>query len=180
MQVFIFDDETTGLIRNHVLPLDRQPEIIEFYGANVDLAKGKVLSEVEFLIKPSQYPMSDYTIRETKSRISNEMLEHCELFSTCAPAIRKYIEAAPVVLAHNASFDQEMVDLEFERLGQKLKWPHLVCTVEHTVHLKGARLSLTALHELLFGEKFPNAHRAKADTQALIRVAIELYKRDLL
>ena len=45
MKAFIFDTETTGLVKNRTIKLDDQPEVIEFYGALVDLSKkgGKIL-----------------------------------------------------------------------------------------------------------------------------------------
>jgi hypothetical protein len=70
--------------------------------------------------------------------------------------------------------------LEFERLKRTIKWPRPICTVESTVHIKGARLSMTKLHKYLFDADFPDAHRAKPDTQALIRCAVELYRRGLI
>jgi DNA polymerase III subunit alpha len=180
MKAFIFDTETTGLVRNHVTDFDNQPEIIEFYGATVDLKTGKKYAELEFLIKPRKQ-RTDKVMKETKSKISDELLENADGFEKCAPAIRKYIEtSAPVVIAHNASFDKEMVDLEFERIGQMIKWPRAICTVEQTIHLTGQRMGLTVLHEYLFNEKFAEAHRAKADTQALIRCCIELFNEGLI
>ena len=55
MKAVIFDTETTGLVKNRTIKLDNQPEIIEFYGALVDLGKkGKILKEVDTLIKPNK------------------------------------------------------------------------------------------------------------------------------
>ena len=78
------------------------------------------------------------------------------------------------------SFDQEMIDIEAERLGQILRWQRLVCTVEQTVHLRGHRLSLSLLHQHLFDEPFAGAHRAKVDVAALIRCSVELHKRRVI
>lgn len=170
-----FDTETSGLIDNRTLPLDKQPSIIEWYSCAVDLVTGEVLWEINTLIKPPK-PVSEEITRITG--ITNAMLEDAPTFSVVAPLIRAAIELGPRALAHNASFDMEMVELEFERLGQTIVWPRRpICTVEATLPLKGHRLNLTALHELLFSEKFPSAHRAKNDVLALTRCAIELHKR---
>jgi DNA polymerase-3 subunit alpha len=76
----------------------------------------------------------------------------------------------------------DMLSLEFRRLGmleEVIKWPVIrICTVEQTEWYKGYRLSLTALYEELFGEPFPDAHRARVDVQALTRVFLELRKRE--
>jgi hypothetical protein len=42
------------------------------------------------------------------------------------------------------------------------------------------RLTLSNLHEHLFGEKFKDAHRARSDVMALVRVARELRRRGLI
>jgi DNA polymerase-3 subunit alpha len=105
------------------------------------------------------------------------MLTNVPTFTKVADRIIAMIEGAPLVISHNASFDQEVLDIEAARLGRQIHWPRLLCTVEQTVHLTGKRLTLTDLHNLLFEEKFADAHRAKADTQALIRCCRELVRR---
>jgi len=52
--------------------------------------------------------------------------------------------------------------------------------VEQTQHLKGHRLSLGDLHDLLLGERFSGAHRARADVMALARCVSEMIRRDML
>src|SRR5262249_43032643 len=93
-------------------------------------------------------------------------------------SIRDFIESAECVVAHNAAFDKDMLDLEFKRLNlTPIAWPPILCTVEQTIHVTGYRLSLSALYEHLFGETFKDAHRAETDVRALTRCVIELRKR---
>lgn len=186
MKVTIFDTETTGLVRNRTLKLDALPECIEFYACVCDLKKGKIIKEYDTLIKP-QKALSDTPAlgdRKTITQITgitNEMLKDALPFKDHAKAIIKILSAAPIVIAHNASFDKDMIEIELERCGIKdFKWPRLVCTVEQTIAMKGYRLSMNALHQELFGEPFTGAHRAKADVAALLRCAVELYKRDII
>lgn len=173
MRAFIFDTETTGLIDNRSLPLDKQPEIIEFYGVNVDLATGEEWNEIDELIKPKRPP--DETITRITG-LTEEDLKDKPDWSVFAERIGFELATAPLVIAHNLSFDREMVDIEMERQGKAVTWPALLCTVEATIHLKGFRLNLTDLHTHLFGEGFPKAHRAKNDVTALVRCCVELYK----
>jgi DNA polymerase III epsilon subunit-like protein len=181
MKAFILDTETTGLIRNHTIALDKQPEIIEFYGALVDLETGDLLKEIASFIRPANFPRSDEVKKDTKTQISDEELENAPLFRDVADQIKEAIETwAPIAIAHNMSYDQEMINIEFERLGKQVKWPRLLCSVEQSLHIKGHRLTLTDLYMFLFNEGFKDAHRAKADTQALIRSCVELYKRKML
>jgi len=46
--------------------------------------------------------------------------------------------------------------------------------------LKGYRLKLAQLYEHLFGETFPDAHRARNDVQALRRICVELCRKEML
>ena len=84
------------------------------------------------------------------------------------------IEGADEVVAHNLAFDKAMLDFEFMRLDTELKWPAMICTVEATRHLKGHRLNLMALYEMLFSERFTEAHRAENDVRALARCFLKL------
>jgi DNA polymerase III epsilon subunit-like protein len=180
MQALVLDTETTGLVQNRSISLDQQPEIIEISAHLVNLKSGKLMSEYDTLIKPTIYPMTAQTIKETKTKLSNEMLKDAKTFKDLAPKIKKLLEEAPNVIAHNCAFDTEMFDIEFERLGQTVKWPNRICTVEQSIHLKGKRLNLTALHVEMTGKPFDDAHRAKSDVQALTRCAIAMYKKGLL
>jgi DNA polymerase-3 subunit epsilon len=185
MKALLFDTETTGLIENRAIALDNQPEVIEYYACLADLKKGKVLSEYDTLIRPKR-PVNGLMATNAKKTITDitgiddKMLEKAPTFEKVADKIKKQIESAPVVIGQNVEFDREMMNIEFERLGQKIKWPPCICTIEQTIHLKGERLNLSRMHELLTGVTFPGAHRAKADTLALMRCATALVKRGLL
>lgn len=97
------------------------------------------------------------------------------------PKIATMMEKCDRVVAHNLTFDMDVVNYEVERFEGSFKWPkRKICTVEATEHLKGHRLSLTALHTELFGSGFPSAHRARFDVYALARCYIELLKRKLV
>lgn len=175
MIALIIDTETTNLINNHSVKLEAQPEIIEYFSALTDLSTGERKREFETLIKPKNIISTKIT---EITGIDSEMVELAPPFAERAAAIKADIESAEVIIAHNASFDREMINIEFERLGQPLpNWPRCICTVEATIHLKGYRLKLAALYEHLFGETFKDAHRARPDVDALARVCIELFER---
>jgi DNA polymerase III epsilon subunit family exonuclease len=172
-----FDTETTGLISNRTVPLDKQPEIIEFYGCLFNLETGEVLKEFECLIKPTN-PVDDEITSITG--ITNEMLKDCKSFKDYAPILKTLLQNAPLLIAHNLSFDQEMLEIEFERLGEKINFGKRLCTVEATAYLKGFRFKLSDLYEYLFGERFIGAHRAKHDVMALVKCCCELRKRGVI
>ena len=174
----IFDTETTGLVENRALPLSKLPEVIEFYGATVDLDADVVIEELDVLIRPSRMPLPRKIVEITG--ITDADLDGKPSFGEVLAGITGLFSKADVVISHNASFDSEMLEIEAQRLGVELKLPRLLCSVEQTVTLTGQRLSLSALHENLFGMKFPSAHRARNDARALIRCCVELKRREVL
>ena len=185
MKALLFDTETTGLIENRAIDLDRQPEVIEYYGCMADLKKGKVLSDYETMIKPRNKVNGLMATNAKKSisditGIDDAMLAKAPSFAQVAKKIKAQLEGAPLIIGQNVQFDREMMNIEFERLGEKIKWPPCICTIEQSIFLKGERLNLSRLHELLLGATFPGAHRAKADTHALMRCATEMFKRGML
>lgn len=175
----IFDTETTGLIKNRQMPLDKQPEVIEFYGELIDLDTGKVHDQFEALIKPKVLPISDEIKRITG--IDTDMVKSELPFHHYVYDIDKLLRQGDCVIAHNFNFDKDMLEIEYERANKSIKWPEIqLCTVQQTMSLKKYRLNLSALHQELFGEPFAGAHRAKADVQALTRCCVELRKRGVL
>lgn len=180
---FLFDTETTGLVQNRSVKLAKQPEVIQFYGCIADLDTGEIVEEHGTFIKP-RIPLSDEPppgSRKTITQITgitNDMLAGAPSFSGAADPIFKIIEAGKKCIAHNLSFDKDMIEIEAERIGRTVTWPsEMVCTVEQTIHILGYRLSLSNLHLHLFGEAFKGAHLADVDVKALLRCVVELRKR---
>jgi len=182
MIALVLDTETTGLMSNHVLKLEQLPEVIEYCGLVVNLKNGRLMGEYTTLIRPNEYPISAKVIEDTKTKLNNGLLAEAPLFPKVAPQIKRQIETAPVVIAHNLAFDKEVIDTAFERLGQTLVWPkRLICSVEQTAHLTGKRFTLTNLHKHLFKNKeFADAHRARPDTEALMRCCVRLFKMGVI
>ena len=189
MRAVIFDTETTGLIKNRKVALHKLPEIIEFYGCYCDLKTGEIIQDYECLIRP-QYVSKKETrdvglvelpevITKVTGLTAND-LTFKEIFSYHWVDICRLFDNADFVIAHNANFDKEMVEIELERLNETFDWPQIICTIEQTMHLKGYRLKLSELYEFLFEEKLKDAHRAKNDVMALKKCCEELYKRDML
>lgn len=174
MIALILDTETTGLIDNRLTKLDKQPHIIEFYGCLADLKTGKVMCEVEHLVKPP-VSISPEVVKITG--IDDETVSKANAFEAVAPQIETLISNSPMVIAHNMSYDKDMIEIEFERLGKKIQWPEVLCTVEQTIHLLGYRLNLSALYEHLFRLPLKKTHRAKNDVQALLQCCVELTQR---
>lgn len=175
MIVAIFDTETTGLVKNSLVPLKNQPRIIELFMHLVDDETGETLEEIEFFCNPG-VPLEPVITRITG--IKPEDLEKAERFGQYASRVCVMVSKADAVVAHNLSFDMALLEADCRRCLSWLTWPQrLICTVEETEWMKGHRLSLTALHEELFEETFKGAHRARHDVEALTRCYLELRKR---
>ena len=174
MRTLIFDTETTALIGNSLLADRHQPQIIEFFGHIVN-EEAEVVEELEFFCNPGK-PLPEEVTRITG--IKDEQVRNERPFDHYAGQVALLVQSADTVVAHNLSYDEAVVEAEFKRLVLTINWPDdRVCTVEQTEHLKGHRLSLSALHEELFGEPFTGAHRARVDVEALTRCYLELVRR---
>ena len=172
MRTLVLDTETTALIKNKLQPLDRQPRIIEFFALSLDSA-GEELDTFSYLFNPGI--KIDEKITEITG-IKQEMLDDQKPFSSIAQHILEVIEVHDEIVAHNMSYDKAVIDFEMKRLGKKVRWPELICTIESTEYMKGHRMNLSSLHEFLFGEPFENAHRAENDVRATAKCFLELRK----
>lgn len=175
MKALVFDTETSGLIKNRLVPLDQQPRIIEFFGQLVDTETGETLEELEFFCDPG---IQIEPIITRITGIKPEQLQGQPPFKHFAAQVIELIGKADALVAHNLSFDMAMVENDIKRASHEVHWNHrLICTVEQTEWMRGHRLNLSALHEELFGEPFAGAHRARVDVDALARCFLELFKR---
>lgn len=175
MIAFIYDTETTGLISNSLIPMADQPRIIEFFGHLIDTATGKAVDELEFFANPGA-PLEPIITKITG--ITDADLCNEKPFSANTHRLKQMLIRAEGIVAHNLSFDLAMLANEFARLGEAFSPPRRkICTVEQSEWYCGHRLSLTALHEHLFGEPFAGAHRARHDVEALTRCFLEMWKR---
>lgn len=177
MKWFIYDLETSGLVVNSQRPLAKQPFVIEVYGCVLNVETFEIEEEIDSFIDPG-FPISAEITKITG--ITPEMLIGAPTFADKAEELKRLIESCDAVVCHNASYDVPVASYQFARLGQTVEWPHVICTLEATEWVKGYRLSLSALHEELFGEPFTGAHRARVDVQALTRCVVEMIKRGWL
>lgn len=178
--MIIFDTETTGLIQNTLLPLKQQPRIIELYALKLDPVTLEPVDELEQLFNPG-HPLDEDITRITG--LKDEDLRDAPSWAQVQPKVVDFFFGARRMVAHNLSFDRDMLAFELRRTDSLMRFPwppEHVCTVEATEHLKGFRMSLSDLHTHLFGEGFPQAHRARTDVNALRRCYVELVKTGVI
>lgn len=177
MFAMVFDTETDDLIRTLAAKLDRQPQILSLDFSVVNLSDGVITSSEAFLFKPTR------TIPEDMTKIhgiSDETVKDAPSFKERCYLLRDLFQTSPCIIAHNAKFDVDMVNIEMQRCDLEVSWPRIICTVEQTIWLEGFRQSLTNLHKLLFGMEFVGAHSSEGDVAALTKCSVELFKRGWL
>lgn len=178
--MIIFDTETTGLITNTLQPLRLQPRIIELFALKLDDTTLEVVDEFEQLYNPGHG--LDPIITKITGLKDADLKDQPTWISQQA-RVAEFFFGQRRMVAHNLSYDRDVLGFELRRTDseRKFPWPmEHICTVEATEHLKGFRLSLSDLHIHLFGEGFPEAHRARTDVMALARCYRELVARGLI
>jgi DNA polymerase III epsilon subunit-like protein len=173
----VFDTETDGLITTLAAKQDRLPQILSLYYNVVNLETGTSMATESFLFKPSKPIPEDMT---KIHGITNEMVKDAPAFVEKADFLFDAFMAMPLVIAHNAQFDTDMLRIEMQRCNREMRFNRVLCTVEQTIWLEGYRLSLTNLYKLLFNRDFEEKHSASGDVTALSECCVELYKRGWL
>lgn len=185
MNALIFDTETTGLFKffhkQHTTPEQMRPYpwVIEFFG-HIIADDDSATAEEDFFCKPG------VAVTEEITRITGikpEDVADAQPFADHADRVLGLLRQADAIVAHNLSYDLRILEVAFKRVG---RWDEAntflqplrkICTVEQSMHYKGHRLSLTMLHQHLFGTPFEGAHRARADVEALTRCFVEMRKK---
>jgi DNA polymerase III epsilon subunit family exonuclease len=153
-----FDTETTGLSPSK----DRVVEL-----AVVRYQAGEILDQKTWLIFPERL-IPYYATRA--HGITDEMVKGQPLFADIVEEFEAYIEGT-VMIAHNASFDINFINDEYNRLNR----PHLTNQVIDSLRLfrswfpglDSYKLSSIAEHAQIKGDTF---HRALADSVYVARL----------
>jgi DNA polymerase-3 subunit epsilon len=157
-RIIVFDVETTGTDR-------RRDQVIELC---VQLGIHEGAEARTWRIKP-EVPISDGA--QAVHGISMEDLADCPAFDAVADEFRGIVDRADVLVGYNLAFDIDMVQAEYERLGQ----PRLA--LESKMIVDPFRLwqqceprTLQDAHRRFVGDSFDAAHSATADVAATSRV----------
>jgi len=179
MSIVFLDTETTSLLAVEAADLSHQPHIVEIYAQKTDYNLDKI-SELHIVMKP---PIKIPPEVSKIHGITDEDVKGKYPFGAYYRQIASYFLDVTHMIGHNIQYDKRMFIYELQRINKQYSFPwpiRDVCTVEEIQKIKGHRMSLQNLHEELFGGQFPNAHRAKDDVEALIRVYKEMVRRDMI
>ncbi|MEI8197146.1 MAG: 3'-5' exonuclease [Phycisphaerae bacterium] len=181
-----FDTETTGIPRNYKAPvtdLNNWPRVVQLAFLLTDGA-GQPLASWQAIIKPD-----GYTIPPDAANIHGittaRALSEGVAIATALQEFLTRLADCQVLVAHNISFDENILGAEFLRakLANPLPAKKRVCTMLSTTEFcaipgpygfKWPRLE--QLYRKLFNETFADAHSALGDVTACARCFFELKK----
>jgi DNA polymerase III epsilon subunit-like protein len=199
MKVLVFDTETTGLPQRDekgkspsLYDTTKWPYIIQFSYILYDIDKNKILVNHDHVIKLAKHvvisPESTAIhgiSREKSEREGIPLEEALELFHIS-------MMNADIVIAHNLSFDKQVVIVECIRHKRaapfKFKMPEqYFCTMKNTVDLckieaiskkDGKKFlkypTLSELHNKMFGVIPENTHNSLVDILVCLRCFIQM------
>lgn len=167
--MIVFDTETTGLVKNESLPLDKQPKIIEFGAIKVD-SDLKEIDRIEFLVNPGE-KLEPIITKITGIKDSD--LKDESPFVEYYGALCNFFLGEDTMAAHNLPFDRSLLLFELQRIGKQYQFPwpsYHICTVERTTSITGKYMKLEALYQHYFKEDPKQTHRAIEDVELLLKV----------
>ncbi len=187
----IFDTETTGLPPKgtRFTQTDLMPRMVQIAWQLHD-ESGKLIEHADFLIKPEGFNIPFET--QQKHGISTELaLEKGRPLREVLSLFSEVLDKAGFIVGHNLQFDIDIISAELIRIREDyepLRQKTVIDTMNDVVtafcRLPGGRGKykpprLEELYEILFGDKFDNAHNATADVEATARIFFELLRRDI-
>jgi DNA polymerase III epsilon subunit-like protein len=151
--MIIFDTETDGLTKPTVVPIEKQPFLIEFAAVQLNDTTLKEEQRVQFLVNPRK-SLSEECKKITK--MTDEQLKDAHPFDYHLGTLIKLFGGQRIMLSHFLPFDHQVLQFELLRSGYdgKFPWPPVrICTVEASKGIKGHNLSLSDLHMIVEGKK---------------------------
>ena len=171
MKIAAIDTETTSFLYPFNVPINRQPRIIEicicFFDDEEEIEEDSYFTQ---LVNPG------FAISKTIQKVTGltpNILQQAPPWKIISSEVKKRIESADRLVAHNLYFDLSMIQLEERRLeNDELKIPtSLFCTNEYSEHFFGKRLKMSELYVYLTDKEVPKKiHRAQKDVELLVEV----------
>lgn len=189
-QFLFFDTETTGLPRNWRAPmtqLDNWPRMVQLAWMVCD-DLGAEWASASRIIRPDGYSIPADASRIHGITTQKACAEGIPLADALAE-ILPHLATADFIVAHNISFDENILGSECLRMGlpNPFAGKSLRCTMRESTEFCGIPghyglkfPTLTELHRLLFNTAFDGAHDALADVRACKACFYELRRRRVL
>ncbi len=189
----IFDTETTGIPHNKTAPIsdvDNWPRVVQLAWQLHD-AKGKLLSQQNFLIKPEGFDIP-YKAEQIHGISTKRALAEGHSLKKILDLFVHDLTRATLLVGHNIEFDISILGAEFIRqqfdVGSLLKLEKVDTGLVSTAFCGlsgglGGKLKmprLVELHEKLFGVNYGDAHDAAYDVAATARCFFGLIKKQVV
>lgn len=189
----VFDTETTGKALSFSAPVNdfkNWPRMVQIAWKVFD-KNGVETDSQNLIIKPQGFIIPDEAI--AIHRITNEIAK--EKGIPLRVALEKFANAIKnnkYLIAHNITFDENVVGCEFLREGMRNCIPDIqhIDTMKLTTEFMAIPATKgrsgfkyptqTELHQRLFGKAFEDAHDALADVTALGKIFFELQRIGVL
>jgi DNA polymerase III epsilon subunit-like protein len=185
-----FDTETTGLPKNykaHVSDLNNWPRLVQLAYLLYD-RDARLISSKNFIIRPQGFVIPADSSRIHGITTERAMIEGVALTAALSD-FHSLARQCTHLVAHNMSFDENIVGAEFLRNGMTnvLASKRKVCTKELTTEYcaipgnygyKWPKLS--ELHYKLFKTNFEEAHDASVDITITAKCFWELKRLGIL
>ena len=185
-----FDSETTGLPKNYKAPLsdsDNWPRLVQL-AWQINDNKGKLKSNKSYIIKPQGFTIP-YNSKKVHGISTEIALKEGHNLEFVLKEFENDLLSSKYIIGHNIDFDINIVGAEYYRkkirscLENKIKIDtgeisKQFCNLSGGI---GGRLKmpkLIELYEILFGEKFSDAHDATYDVNATAKSFFELVKKE--
>lgn len=170
MRAVIIDFETTGLLKPHSCGVEHQPRAIEV--GCVVIEGGKIIHTMTSLINPT-VPLEPIITKITG--LTDDALANAPLFTDILPGLIEVFVGADAFIAHNAPFDQGILQWELVRAEvDDFPWPaNIICTAQEYTHMFGFRPKMLQLYERVIGRPLAQTHRALEDAEALAEIVIK-------
>lgn len=190
VRYLFFDTETTGLPIDWKAPmkqLSNWPRVIQLAWILVDGRHNMELNSGKHLIYPDGWAVPDGKFWVDNGFNTMQSLAKGIPINDALDMFITDLQEADYLIAHNMSFDHNVLGSEMIRASKKGKQVVKICTKELSTpvlklppNYRGGDYkwpSLAELHHYLFNENFEDAHDAMGDVQALRRCFFELNKR---
>lgn len=154
------DTETTGFC-------EPDHRIVEVYIDLIDFASRKTLLSYNKRINPKRNMPAD--AQRVHGISINDLLNEPD-WETTGPLVRKILAKSHVIVAHNAEFDVDFLNMEFKRIGEAPLSQTVFCTMENGIWAAPTGKK-PSLQELCFACEVPYdpslAHAAEYDVQRM-------------
>jgi len=184
-----FDTETTGLPKNFkadVSDTDNWPRLVQLAWQLND-EKGKLISNNSLIVKPDGFTIP-YNSEKVHGISTEKALKEGDDLQEIIQKFEEDVKNSKYVIGHNINFDLKIIGAEHFRLGYNSNLNDKINLDTGQISKKYCNLKggfggglkmpkLIEMYEILFNEKFSDAHDASHDVNATAKCFFKLVEK---